>query len=338
MFVAMPQAQIIAFGSEVILGGGQQDPLLIRFSDAGSYTSWTASATNQAGSFHLGGSGTKIVGGYQSPQTTLIWTNNDLWSMLYVGYPFVYSFTIIASQCGLIAPHAFATLGRTTLWMSTNSFFTFSDSGVTPIECPLWDDIFLNLNQNYTDKIFLGASQSTNEIWIFFPSLNSTGECDSYVKINLLENLWDPGSLNRSAWLAENAFGTPLGAEWTTLLIQQHEIGYDANGQAMSGVYAETGYADIGDGEQIMYVDEFIQDMKWFGSEGAAFITLYGVNYPGDSPIEKGPYGMDNTSKYIRPELRARQIALRFDWATRKGFSARLGTPRARVAPAGTRP
>src|SRR5581483_7370625 len=72
-FVAMPQAQIIAFGSEVILGGGQQDPLLIRFSDAGNFNSWTASATNQAGSFHLGGSGTKIIGGIQAPQTSLIW-------------------------------------------------------------------------------------------------------------------------------------------------------------------------------------------------------------------------------------------------------------------------
>ena len=189
--------------------------------------------------------------------------------MLYVGYPFVYSFTTIASQCGLIAPHAFAILGRTTLWMSINGFFTFSDSGVTPIECPLWDDIFLNLNQNYTDKIFLGASQSTNEIWIFFPSLASAGECDTYVKVNLLENLWDPGSLNRSAWLPENAFGTPLGAEWNTLLIQQHEQGYNANGVAMTNVYAETGYADLSDGEDLMYLDEFIQDMKWFGSEGA---------------------------------------------------------------------
>lgn len=338
-FVAMPQAQIIAFGSEVILGSLEQDPLLIRFSDAGSYTSWTASATNQAGSFHLGGSGTKIVGGFQAPQTSILWTNNDIWSMLYVGTPFIYSFTVIASQCGLIAPHAFALIGRTTWWMSTNTFFTFSDSGIAPIECPVWDIIFGDLDQNNLNKIFLGASQSTNEVWAFYPSKSGgLGECDKYVKVNILENLWDYGSLQRSAWLPENAFGFPLGAETNTLLIQQHEIGYDANGQPMTGVYAETGYADIGDGEQIMYVDEFIQDMKWFGSEGAALMTLYGVNYPGDSPIAKGPYGLDSTNRYIRPDMRARQIALRFDWAPRTGFSARLGTPRIRAAAAGTRP
>lgn len=339
VFVAMPQAQVIAFGSEIILGGGQQDPLLVRFSDAGSYTSWTASATNQAGSFHLGGSGTEIVGGFQAPQTTILWTNNDVWSMLYVGPPFIYSFTVIASQCGLISPKAFALIGRTTWWMSTNTFYSFSDSGIAPIECPLWDIIFNDLDTDNQDKIFLGASQSTNEVWIFYPSISGgLGECDKYLKVNILENLWDYGSLERSAWLAENAFGLPLGAETSTLLIQQHETGYDANGQPMTGVYAETGYADIGDGEQIMYVDEYIQDMKWFGSEGAVYVTLYGVDYPGDSPIAKGPYGMDSTNRYIRPELRKRQIALRFDWAARKGFSARLGTPRVRAFQAGTRP
>lgn len=339
VFVAMPQAQVIAFGSEVILGGGQQDPLLVRFSDAGSYNSWTATVSNQAGSFHLGGSGTKIVGGFQVPQTTLLWTNNDLWSMLYVGPPFIYSFTVIGSQCGLIAPHAFALIGRTTWWVTLNSVFNFSDSGITPIECPLWDVMFTDLDTANQEKIFLGASQSSNEVWIFYPSISGgTGECDKYLKVNILENLWDYGSLERSAWLPENAFGLPLGAETSTLLIQQHEVGYDANGQPMTGVYAETGYADVGDGEQILFVDEYINDMKWFGSEGAVSLTLYGVNYPGDSPFVKGPYGLDSKNRYIRPELRCRQIALRLDWAARTGFSARLGTPRVRAIPAGSRP
>lgn len=337
MLTAMPQAQVITFGSEPIIGSGVQDPLLIRFSDAGSYDVWTASATNQAGSYRLGGSGSKIIGGGQSPQTTLIWTNNDLWSMQYVGPPFIYSFAVIASQCGLIAPHAFALIGRTTWWISTRSFFIFSDSGIVPVECPLWDIIFDNLDTANQDKIFAGASQSTNEVWFFYPSANGDGECDSYVKVNVLENLWDYGSLDRSAWLPENAFGLPLGAD-ANFVIQQHEMGYDADGAAMAGVYAETGYADIADGDEIMFVDEFISDMKWFGTDGAISLTMNGVMYPGDSPTVKGPFGLDSTNRHIRPRFRARQIALRFDWADRLGFSARLGTPRIRVVPAGKRP
>ena len=337
MLVAMPQAQIIAFGTEASLGSGIIDPLLIRFSDAGSYSVWTASADNQAGSFRLGGSGSEIVGAIQAPQTTLIFTDVELWGMTYVGSPFVYSFTILGTGCGLIAPHAQAILGRTTMWVSLKGLFSFSDSGVVPVECPLWDQMFANLNQVYLKKIFCGSNMTAHEIWIFYPSLNST-ECDSYIKVNMVENLWDYGTLDRSAWCAENDFGTPLGGDWNTLLVQQHEQGYDADGSAMSNVYAETGYADIGDGDAIMFIDEFIPDMKWFGNPGSVAITMFGTMYPGANPTSKGPYGMDQNNRHIRPRMRARQIALRFDWAAKLGFSARLGTPRVRSAPSGRRP
>src|SRR4029079_14230907 len=50
MIVAMPQAQVITVGAEV---PGVQDPMLIRWSDAGTYDVWTASITNQAGSLRL---------------------------------------------------------------------------------------------------------------------------------------------------------------------------------------------------------------------------------------------------------------------------------------------
>lgn len=338
LFAAMPQAQIIAFGSEVIFGGGVQDTLLLRWTDAGSYSDWTATATNQAGSYHLGGTGSQIVGGIQAPQTTLIWTDVEIWSMAYVGAPFIYSFTTLGTGCGLIAQNARAILGRTCLWATPTGFYTFSDSGIAPVECPVWDILYTDLDPVNQYKMAFGASTGTNEIWIFYPSVqDGLGENSRYLKYNVLDNLWDFGELERSAWYGESLFGQPLGTD-LSLIVQQHETGYDANGTAMAGVYAETGFADINAGDAIMYVDEYIQDMKWFGLEGAAAVTLYGVNYPGDNPTIKGPYGLDSTNRYIRPQLRARQIALRIDWAARLGFSARLGTPRIRAIPAGTRP
>jgi hypothetical protein len=49
-FIAMPSRQVVAYGSTVT---GIQDPLLIRWSEAGDATVWQASANNQAGSFRL---------------------------------------------------------------------------------------------------------------------------------------------------------------------------------------------------------------------------------------------------------------------------------------------
>ena len=45
MFVAMPEQQIMAWGST---DNGIQDPLLIEWSDAGDFTQWTPATTNQA--------------------------------------------------------------------------------------------------------------------------------------------------------------------------------------------------------------------------------------------------------------------------------------------------
>ena len=134
------------------------------------------------------------------------------------------------------------------------------------------------------------------------------------------------------------------------MLIQQHEIGYDADGTAMAGVYAETGYADISDGDSIMTMNEIIPDLKWLNTQpsidlgwkgnspGAIMITLKGLMYPQGPVYQKGPYGTDMQNRHIRPRMRARSVALRFDWIARLGYSARIGAMRFRAAMSGKRP
>jgi hypothetical protein len=114
ILVASSQQQVIAFGAET---GGTQDPMLVRFSDVGNNTVWTASATNQAGSFRLS-RGSKIVGALGSALTILLWTNEGLWLMQYIGPPLVYSFVQVGFGSGLIAPKAAASTPRGVFWMS----------------------------------------------------------------------------------------------------------------------------------------------------------------------------------------------------------------------------
>jgi len=520
MFVAMPQAQVIVYGTQPVIGTTGVDPLLVRFSDAGSYTVWQATVSNQAGSYRLA-RGSKIIGGLQAPQTTLLWTDVDVWSMSYIGPPLVYGFTVMGTGCGLVAPHAACTLGRTTYWQSQNSFWTFGDSGVQPLPCPVWDIIFANLNTDSIGRCFSGANSSFHEVWFFFPSatglfnwgfdkgsgvtlsgdslvataattsmsdqcvlssgghstgkwyaeakftatlttdnaaigiansdikltndlgsdsnswsypqdfgflrhggtngaavttagngdivqiawdadagklwfgLNNAwvgggnpalgtganytgvtgelfiaaavgadtthkgqvtisdfsysppdgfsvwgaGECDSYVKFNAAENLWDYGNMDRSSWLDNSVFGPPLGSD-LNFIVQQHEMGYDADGAVMTGVYAQTGYGQISDGDEIMFIDQIIPDMKWFGSATTASVdlTLSGTNYPGDSPLSSTPVTMTPTTRWLPARMRKRQIQMRLDWAASLGFSARVEAIRFRVAQSGRGP
>ena len=535
MLVAMPQAQVILLGSETTFGSGQQDPLLIRWSDAGTFDVWSATVSNQAGSFRLG-RGSKIIGGLQAPQTTLIWTDTDVWSMSYIGPPLVYGFTIMASGCGLVAPHAAVTIGGTTIWASRESFWQFSGGGVTPLPCPQWDYIFRDINPDELHRVHMGASTSTHEAYCFFPSLadklptgsnlllfsqqfsnltwarlglfsitegltapdgsttaekfiessssgfhgleqivkkdasvttytfsiyastastrnfeisvfsagggvfaqfNSTtgaviasaasgdfvltsalsttdslatgpigngwlryvltfisdsdlslfvdvnsidgsnndiytgngtsgvviwgaqlnlgtvmdyqvttsttdpNECTRYVKYNIAEGLWDPGKWPRdqarTAWIDENIFGPPLGAD-NDSRIQQHETGFDDDGQPMLDVSATTGYADLGDGQDMMSVSKCIPDLKWFGVNGGVDLVLNATSYPNGKVISHGPFSITSDTQWFTTRLRARQVSMQFNWRAELGFSARLGATRFDVKPTGTHP
>lgn len=337
MFVAMPQAQLLCFGSEATIGGGVQDPLLVRWSDAGSYTVWTASSTNQAGSYRLS-RGSKIVGGIQAPQSALLWTDIDLWSVQYIGAPLVYSFQMIGSGCGLISAKARCVQGRNTYWMTKKGFLTFGDTGVQRMICPVYDVVFNDLDLNSVNKIHAGSNSSTNEIMWFYPSLSGgTGEIDSYVKYNTVDQCWDYGRLVRTAWYDESVWGTPIGAD-ANWRIQQHEMGYDADGTAISGAYIETGYVTLEEGEQMFFIDEILPDMKFLGTNGSVTVTVWTKSTPNDTPIMYGPFSVTDETPRAFVRTRARFIAFRIDWVPSLGYNARLGAMRIRLAPAGRAP
>ncbi len=339
MFVAMPQAQVVMLGAET---SGTQDPLLVRWCDSGNITDWTAAVTNQAGSYRLS-RGSKIIGGFQGPQTGLIWTDIDMWTMSYTGYPFVYSFTTVGEQCGLISPKGANIIAGISFWMSLKGFYLYSgSSGVQYIPCTVWDEIFQRLDTNNTDKIFAAPNSLFNEMAWFFPSTDSSnptsGEIDSYVKYNVVENLWDYGSLIRFSWIDENIIGNPIAVDGSNI-IQQHEVGYDNDGSAMTGVYAQSGYVDIAAGEIFIFVDWMVPDFTWNTinpmTSPHVTITIYTLYTPGDpTPFTFGPFTVTPNTPYFSFRARARQMSIKVECDALDTFF-RIGSIRYRGAPSG---
>lgn len=329
MFVSMPQLQAVLLGAEVL---GVQDPLLVRWSDIATYVSWTATAVNEAGSFRLS-RGSRIVGGLQGPLAGLIWTDLDMWQMQYIGLPFIYSFSMIAAKCGLIAQNAVTLIDRKVYWMSQQGFFVF-DGGVRSIPCPVWDALFLNLNSDNKDKIIAASSGSQREVTWFYPSLSGTGEIDSYVKLNTITGDWDYGTLVRTAWIDQNVLGEPVGVDSAGLMQQTSNNNYDNDGQAMVGVMAETGFMDIADGDQLMYLDKIIPDFKFLGTDPGLMLTIKALDEPFGTPVEYGPYSVNASTKFISTQIRARQMALRINCDDAACWF-RLGRIRVQIAPAG---
>src|SRR6185437_3723243 len=216
---------------------------------------------NQAGSFLLP-SGSAIIRGMQAPQQMLFWTDIELWAAQYLGFPLVWGFNKIGQSCGLIAPNAVAMMNGGIYWMSNNQFFILDGNGVHPLPCPVWDQVFQNLNQTYLGKIAAAPNSYFNEMAWHFPSKLSTGENDSYVKVNLTTGEWDYGSLNRTVWIDQSILGGPIAGD-TTGLIFQHEVGYDSVSATANPTdpvqpilsFVETGYIMITEGDVFTSVD-----------------------------------------------------------------------------------
>jgi hypothetical protein len=333
IFVAMPQRQIVAWGSTQT---GVQDPLLISWCDVGNFNQWIPLVTNQAGSYRIP-KGSRIVGALQGPQQALIWTDLAVWSMQYIGPPYVYGFNEIGTGCGLIGRKAAASVNGINYWMGPNQFFTLTGSGVETLPCAVWDVVYQNLDQNNLQKIRSAVNSQFSEVQWFYPSLSGGGENDSYVKYNTVLGVWDFGALGRTAWIDQSVLGPPLGANSQDFELYQHEITNDADGAPMLSSF-QTGYFTIAEGDQKTFIDWIWPDMKWGkynqAQTATVQISFYVADYPGDTPQVFGPYSVTQATEFFYTRLRGRLVSVKIA-SSDLGSFWRIGALRYRYAPDG---
>lgn len=297
IFIAMQQQQIIAYGI-TDPNTSLQDPMLIGWCDVANFNVWTASATNQAGTFRLP-RGSRIVGGLQGPQYGMHWTDLGVWLQQYIGFPLVYGFNEIAQGCGLISMRSVGVLGGIVYWCSLNQFNAFNGASVTPLPCAVWDIFFQNANFSQQDKFLLAPDSHFDEFFYFYASLSGTGEIDSYIKYQQVDNVWDLGTLVRTAWYDQNDVlaNNPIGVDGAAL-IQQHEIGNDADGLPMTSSIT-TGFFKLAEGLVIIFIERMIPD--FVAAPGTSIqITVDMVNYPDDTPLFSKTFTwIAGTTQYI---------------------------------------
>jgi hypothetical protein len=311
-FVAMPQRQIVAWGSTFT---GVPDPLLIRWCDVNNYNSWIGTVTNQAGSYRIP-KGSRIVACIQGPQQALIWTDIGVWSMQYVGQPFIYSFNEVGTGCGLIGRKAAASINGIVFWMGPSNFYSLTGNGVAPVPCPVWDVIFQDLDTSNVDKIRVAVNSRFSEITWYYPTLSNGGEVSHYVKLNVALMQWDFGTLARSAWVDQSVLGPPIGASPSTRLIYQHETSPDADGAPLVASF-RTGYFAMAEADIKTFVDQVWPDMKWGyygGTQNAQVkLTFFTNDYAGQTPRSYGPYTLTQSTKFITPRFRGRLVSIKLE-------------------------
>jgi len=305
------------------LGAGG-NPRLVQWSDREDNTTWTPSATNEAGSLELQTSG-RIQCGVKVQNQSLILTDTDAHVATYSGPPYVYGIERVGTSCGIISTQAVAVVDIGAIWMGRRSFYTYSGGAVTEVSCDVADYVFSDINISQISKACAVSNANFGEIWWFYPS-SSSNENDRYVVFNYTDGTWAIGSMARTSGVDSGVYRQPIIASATDKKLYEHEIGFNYDGVEP---FAESGPISIGNGENVMSVTEMIPDEKTQGDVDATFKTRF---YPNDVERTYGPYNMSNPTSL---RFTGRQVRLRVEGSNANDW--RVGVNRLEVKAGGRR-
>jgi hypothetical protein len=342
---------VISFGCNDY-GSATQDPLLIRWSDQEDYAVWTPAATNQAGSYRLS-TGSSIIAHQQTRQEILVWTDAAIYSMQYLGPPYIWGFQVLGYNISIAGPNATATAANITYWMGLDKFYMYSGR-VETLYCPLRQYIFGNINLEQQYQFFASTNEGYNEIWWFYCSANST-VIDRYVIYNHLERVWSYGNLSRTAWLDTPLRDHPTATGYNGVLVY-HESGVDdgtTNPPSPISAYIQSADFDLGDGHNYGFAWRMIPDITFDGSyvnNPQVTFTLRprqnpGANYnTADTPTVTSTqnyqgqrnYTVQQFTQIVYTRIRGRQMAFKVS-SDGLGVNWQLGVPSLDVRPDGRR-
>jgi hypothetical protein len=342
---------VICFGVNDY-GSAVQNPMLVRWSDQEDFTQWTPAVTNQAGSYTLS-HGSQIITSLQARQEILVWTDSAIYSMQYLGPPYVWGFQLLADNLSIISPNATATASNVVYWMGVDKFYSYSGR-VETLYCPLRQYIYGDINLSQSFQVFAGTNEGYNEIWWYYCSASST-TVDRYVIYNYLEKVWSYGNLARTAWLDSPLRVQPLAATYTNQIVY-HEVGVDdgtTNPPLPISSYIQSADFNIGDGHNYGFVWRMVPDITFDGSyvnnPSVTFTTRPrqnpGANYntalaPAVTSTQnyqgQQNYNVQQFTQIIYTRVRGRQMAFKVS-SDGLGVKWQLGVPSLDVRPDGRR-
>jgi hypothetical protein len=341
---------LIVFGTNNY-GESVVDPMLVRWSDQESLTTWTPAITNQAGSVRLS-HGSKIVTTLQSRQEIVVWTDSTLYSLQYLGPPYVWGTQLLADNVSIIGPNAAAMASGISYWMGVDKFYKY-DGRVQTLRCDLRQYIYGDINLQQSDQVFGSTNEGFNEVWWFYCSAESN-TVDKYVVYNYLEDNWYYGSMARTAWLDTGLRNYPIAATYSYNIVE-HENGVDDGttipATAISASITSSQY-DIDDGNNFAFVYRMIPDLTFRGSTSGTTpqITMYlqGLNNSGSGITQSGNanvtysgtapsvINVDQFTGQVYIRVRGRQMQMQITSNT-LGTQWQLGAPRIDLRPDGRR-
>ena len=360
---------LIHFGTETVIGNAStQDDMFIRFSNSEELNLYTTLATNTAGSFRLQ-DGTRIVSALVAKENILIWTDNALYTMKFVGAPFTFGFEQVGTNCGLIGKNAVTEIDGVAYWMSNNGFFGF-DGTVKTLACSVEDYVFDDIDTTKGQQICAGLNNLFTEITWWYPATGSDFN-NRYVSYNYgvnnaqvpMGNWYTGTNANaiRSTWIDSLVYPLPYATSYNSSgtgtfppvvgltglgnsTLFEHETGTDqinpdGSTTALTSFIQSYDFSlqtDQGAAEYFLAMRRFLPNFK--NLTGDAVVNISVADYPADpntnTPLS--PFTINSTTTKIDTRARGRYAALKIQ-NTGSGQSWRFGTFQADLQPDGRR-
>jgi len=318
---------------------------LVRWSDADNAYEWVPSTTNQSGE-QLLSLGSYTIAALDTRQEILIWTDSALFSMQYLGPPYIWGFNLLMDNVSIMSPNAAIVVNNVTYWMGTDKFYMYSGR-VETLPCALRQYIFNDINKDQAFQVFAGANEGYNEVWWFYVSQSSQGTTiDKYVVYNYLDRVWYYGNMARSAWLDSGIRQYPMAADYNNRILYHESSVDDVSGEAPVAInaYVQSSDFDIGDGHNFGFVWRILPDVNFNGSStNNPYVTMtvkprqnsgtpYGAS---DNPevisannySTRSIYTVQEFTGQVYTRLRGRQMSFRIE-SNSLGVAWQLGSPR----------
>jgi len=351
------QKFVIAFGANSYQAGTPNtsyNPMLVRWSDQLNPYQWVPQVTNQSGEFTLT-NGSYIVGARATRQEILVWTDSAIYSMQYLGSPYVWGFNILMDNISVMSPNAMITVNNVTYWMGVDKFYVYSGT-VETLPCSIRQYIFDNINTDQAFQVFAGSNEGYNEVWWFYvsdASVNNT--VDKYVIYNYVDRVWYYGTMARTAWVDTGTNPYPIAADYNNRILYHESSVDDVSGSTPVPIdaYVQSSDFDIGDGHNFGFVWRILPDVNFNGStvnNPSVTMTIKprqnsGTAYgQADNPTVTSNdnfslsrvYNIQQFTGQVYTRLRGRQLSFRIE-STGLGVAWQLGLPRIDIRPDGRR-
>ena len=181
-------------------------------------SSWDeTSATVDAGEYELADTSGKIVDGMPLGDTFMIYKEDSIYSMQFVGTPFIFSFRQLSPTVGALSKNCVAEFEDKHFIFGNGDMYVSDGRQVKSIlPHKMRDYVFGNINGDEYEKSFVAPDYGATEMWAcYVTSGNASAQCDKALVWNWINNTFTERDLPNLGFISYGTQADPATtASW----------------------------------------------------------------------------------------------------------------------------